>query len=151
MRVATFFDQGQIQFIARHHDGSQSARQIAKVQRRHLLQTRHLAESDIVREQPRLQQFRHAHEARVRLEVGVINGIVDRQFHFAGALELVQNLKAAPAPEFVARRIALLVRQTHPPARVTIGGAFQATVAPLIFKLIPQSVRLWGLKKYYRM
>ena len=62
-----------------------------------------------------------------------------------------QNLQAAPPPEFVARRIALLVRQTHPPARVTIGGAFQATVAPLIFKLIPQSVRLWGLKKYYRM
>ncbi len=62
-----------------------------------------------------------------------------------------QNLKAAPPPQFVARRIALLVRQTHPPARLTIGGAFQATVAPLIFKLIPQGVRLWGLKKYYRM
>ena len=62
-----------------------------------------------------------------------------------------RNLKAAPPPELVARRIALLVRQKHPPARVTIGGAFQATVAPLIFKLIPQGVRLWGLKKYYRM
>lgn len=62
-----------------------------------------------------------------------------------------QNLKAAPPPEFVARRIALLLRQSRPPARITIGGAFQATVAPLIFKLLPQGVRLWGLKKYYRM
>ena len=62
-----------------------------------------------------------------------------------------QNFKAAPPPEFVARRLALLVREKNPPARITIGGAFQATVAPLIFKLIPQNVRLWGLKKYYRM
>lgn len=62
-----------------------------------------------------------------------------------------QNLKAAPSPQFVARRIALLVRQKHPPPRITIGGAFQATVAPLIFKLLPQEVRVWGLKKYYKM
>ena len=62
-----------------------------------------------------------------------------------------QNLRAAPPPEFVARRIALLLRQAHPPARVTIGGAFQATVAPLIFKLLPQGVRVWGLKRYYRL
>ncbi len=61
------------------------------------------------------------------------------------------NMQAAPSPELVARRITLLVRQKNPPARITIGGAFQASVAPLIFKVLPQGVRLWGLKRYYRL
>ncbi len=59
------------------------------------------------------------------------------------------NLKAAPPPELVARRIGRLLEQTNPPPRVTIGGAFQAGVAPLIFKFLPQRLRLWGLKRYY--
>lgn len=61
------------------------------------------------------------------------------------------NLQAAPPPELVARRIVRLIGQKNPPPRVTVGGAFQAGVAPLIFRLLPQRVRLWGLKKYYRL
>jgi NAD(P)-dependent dehydrogenase (short-subunit alcohol dehydrogenase family) len=62
-----------------------------------------------------------------------------------------RNMKAAPPPELVARRVSALIEQVNPPPRVTVGDSFQAIVAPLIFKLLPQRVRLWGLKKYYRL
>ena len=62
-----------------------------------------------------------------------------------------KNMKSAPPPELVARRISALIDQANPPPRVTVGDPFQTMVAPLIFKLIPQRVRLWGLKKYYRL
>jgi NAD(P)-dependent dehydrogenase (short-subunit alcohol dehydrogenase family) len=60
-----------------------------------------------------------------------------------------KNMKAAPKPELVARRIAKLIDASNPPPRVTVGDAFQAGVAPFIFRLLPQRVRIWGLKKYY--
>jgi short-subunit dehydrogenase len=62
-----------------------------------------------------------------------------------------RNMLEAPKPDLVARRIARLIDQKNPPARVTVGGTFQAAIAPVIFRLMPQSVRLWGLKKYYRL
>ena len=61
------------------------------------------------------------------------------------------NLKAAPGPELVARQIAELIDAKDPPPRVTVGGTFQAAIAPVIFRLLPQRVRLWGLKKYYQL
>jgi hypothetical protein len=33
----------------------------------------------------------------------------------------------------------------------TGNGTFQATIAPVIFRLLPQRVRLWGLKNYYKL
>ena len=42
-----------------------------------------------------------------------------------------------------------LIDQKNPPPRVTVGDTFQSLFAPLIFRALPQSVRLWGLKKYY--
>jgi len=62
-----------------------------------------------------------------------------------------KNLKEAPEPELVARHIAKLIDQENPPPRVTVGGTFQARIGPLIFRFLPQSVRLWGLKKYYKL
>jgi NAD(P)-dependent dehydrogenase (short-subunit alcohol dehydrogenase family) len=62
-----------------------------------------------------------------------------------------QNMKAAPKPELVARRIAKLIDDKNPPARVTVGGTFQAAVAPFILRFLPQRTLLWGLKKYYRL
>jgi NAD(P)-dependent dehydrogenase (short-subunit alcohol dehydrogenase family) len=62
-----------------------------------------------------------------------------------------QNMKAAPKPELVARRIAKLIDDKNPPPRATVGGTFQATIAPFIFRLLPQGVRIWGLKSYYRL
>lgn len=60
-----------------------------------------------------------------------------------------RNLKAAPKPDLVARRILKLIDERNPPPRVTIGHVFQSVAAPLIFRALPQRVRLWGLKKYY--
>lgn len=63
--------------------------------------------------------------------------------------EVERNLKAAPKPELVARRILQILKQRNPPPRVTVGDRFQAGVAPLIFRFLPQCMRVWGLKKYY--
>jgi hypothetical protein len=49
----------------------------------------------------------------------------------------------------VARTILKLIEQENPPARVTVGDTFQAKIAPVIFRFLPQRVRIWGLKKYY--
>ena len=62
-----------------------------------------------------------------------------------------QNMKAAPRPELVARRIAKLIDDQNPPARVTVGGAFQAAVAPFMLRFLPQRTLIWGLKKYYQL
>jgi short-subunit dehydrogenase len=60
-----------------------------------------------------------------------------------------RNMKAAPKPELVARRIAKVIDAANPPPRVTVGDFFQSIVAPIIFRLLPQRVCLWGLKMYY--
>jgi len=59
------------------------------------------------------------------------------------------NLQHAPKPEVVARRIVKLIEKANSAPRVTVGGFFQARLAPLIFRFLPQRVRIWGLKKYY--
>ena len=60
-----------------------------------------------------------------------------------------RNIKAAPGPELVARRIAQVIDASNPPPRITVGGMFEATIAPLIFRFLPQRVRVSGLKYYY--
>jgi NAD(P)-dependent dehydrogenase (short-subunit alcohol dehydrogenase family) len=60
-----------------------------------------------------------------------------------------RNMKAAPEPDLVARRIAKLIDAANPPPRVTVGDTFQSIIAPIIFRLLPQRVRIWGLKMYY--
>lgn len=62
-----------------------------------------------------------------------------------------KNMKAAPKPELVARAIAKLIDAANPPPRVTVGDFFQSIIAPFIFRFLPQRVRVWGLKKYYRL
>jgi NAD(P)-dependent dehydrogenase (short-subunit alcohol dehydrogenase family) len=60
-----------------------------------------------------------------------------------------RNMSAAPKPQLVAHRVLGLIEETNPPPRLTIGGFFQAKLAPLIFRFLPQRVRIWGLRKYY--
>jgi NAD(P)-dependent dehydrogenase (short-subunit alcohol dehydrogenase family) len=60
-----------------------------------------------------------------------------------------RNMKAAPKPELVARSIAKLIDSANPPPRVTVGETFQSVIAPIIFRLLPQRMRIWGLKMYY--
>ncbi len=76
----------------------------------------------------------------------------DRRYDakIAKAWEVVErNMKNAPTPDLVARRVLRLVTAVRPPPRITVGDAFQSKIAPLIFRFLPQRVRLWGLKKYY--
>jgi short-subunit dehydrogenase len=60
-----------------------------------------------------------------------------------------RNMKNAPKPDLVARRVCELIKQTNPPPRITVGDMFQTKIAPFIFRFLPQRVRLWGLRKYY--
>src|SRR6185436_14752322 len=60
-----------------------------------------------------------------------------------------RNMKAAPSPDLVARHIAKLIDSTNPPPRITVAAPFQSTIAPFIFRFLPQRVRIWGLKNYY--
>ena len=62
-----------------------------------------------------------------------------------------RNLKNAPPPELVAKHILRLIDSPNPPPRITVGDMFQSKVAPFIFRLLPQRVRIWGLKMYYRI
>jgi NAD(P)-dependent dehydrogenase (short-subunit alcohol dehydrogenase family) len=60
-----------------------------------------------------------------------------------------RNMQAAPRPEIVAQCVLQLIKDANPPPRVTVGDAFQTKIAPLIFRFLPQRVRIWGLKMYY--
>ena len=60
-----------------------------------------------------------------------------------------RNMKKAPPPELVARRILRLIEKKNPPPRIVVGDFFQSHIAPLIFRFLPQRVRVWGLKQFY--
>ncbi|MFL6568042.1 MAG: hypothetical protein ACJ8LI_02655, partial [Chthoniobacterales bacterium] len=61
------------------------------------------------------------------------------------------NMKKAPAPELVARKIADVIESANPPPRVIVGDVFQTKIAPVIDRLLPQRMRLWGLRQYYKI
>jgi hypothetical protein len=78
----------------------------------------------------------------------------DQQYEgkIAKTWEIVErNLKRAPGPDLVARRVLKLINTAHTPPRITVGDAFQSKIAPLIFRFLPQRVRLWGLRRYYKL
>jgi NAD(P)-dependent dehydrogenase (short-subunit alcohol dehydrogenase family) len=60
-----------------------------------------------------------------------------------------RNMKNAPGPDLVARQVLRLIQSVEPPPRLTVGNAFETKIAPLIFRFLPQRVRIWGLKRYY--
>jgi NAD(P)-dependent dehydrogenase (short-subunit alcohol dehydrogenase family) len=69
---------------------------------------------------------------------------------FAKTWDAVErSMKSAPKPDLVARHVVKLINDAHPPPRIAVGDAFQAKIAPLIFRFLPQRVRIWGLKRYY--
>jgi NAD(P)-dependent dehydrogenase (short-subunit alcohol dehydrogenase family) len=66
--------------------------------------------------------------------------------------EIVErNMKSAPPPDLVAQHVLRLISAVQPPPRITVGDAFQSKIAPLIFRFLPQRLRLWGLKRYYQI
>jgi short-subunit dehydrogenase len=60
-----------------------------------------------------------------------------------------RNMNKAPGPELVAQQVLKLINAMQPPPRVSVGDVFESKVAPLIFRFLPQRVRIWGLKRYY--
>ena len=79
---------------------------------------------------------------------------VDRHYgaKVARTWEVVErNMKSAPPPDLVAQHVLRLVSAVQPPPRITVGDAFQSKIAPLIFRFLPQRLRLWGLKRYYQI
>ena len=60
-----------------------------------------------------------------------------------------RNMKKAPGPDLVARHVLKLINTVRPPPRITVGDTFQSKIGPLIFRFLPQRVRIWGLKRYY--
>jgi NAD(P)-dependent dehydrogenase (short-subunit alcohol dehydrogenase family) len=79
---------------------------------------------------------------------------VDRRYDakVARTWEVVERvMKNAPGPDLVAQHVLKLVSADRPPPRVTVGDAFQSKIAPLIFRFLPQRLRLWGLKRYYQI
>jgi short-subunit dehydrogenase len=62
-----------------------------------------------------------------------------------------KNMSEAPGPEIVARAVLQLIHHSNPPPRLTVGGFFQAHIATIIYRLLPQRLRIWGLKKYYAL
>ena len=72
--------------------------------------------------------------------------------NIARTWEVVErNMKSAPPPDLVAQHVLRLVSTSRPPPRTTVGDAFQSKIAPLIFRFLPQRLRLWGLKRYYQI
>jgi short-subunit dehydrogenase len=60
-------------------------------------------------------------------------------------------MKSAPGPDLVARHVLSLINADRPPPRIAVGDVFQSKIAPLIFRFLPQRLRLWGLKRYYQI
>jgi short-subunit dehydrogenase len=84
----------------------------------------------------------------------VIKDNADQRYDekIAKTWEIVErNMKNAPSSDLVARHVLKLIDAVHPPPRITVGDTFQSKIAPLIFRFLPQRVRLWGLRRYYRL
>ena len=60
-----------------------------------------------------------------------------------------RNMKNAPGPDLVAQHVLKLINMARPPQRIAVGNLFESKIAPLIFRFLPQRVRIWGLKRYY--
>lgn len=92
-------------------------------------------------------------DIRTEFNEGVIKSTkADRRYdtRVGKTWEVVERvMKNAPAPDLVARHVLTLINANHPAPRITVGDVFQSKVAPLIFRFLPQRVRLWGLKRYY--
>src|SRR5207248_3217337 len=92
-------------------------------------------------------------DIRTEFNQGVIKSAkTDRRYEakVSKTWEVVERvLKNAPEPELVARHVLKLINSNRPPPRITVGDVFQSKIAPLIFRFLPQRVRLWGLKRYY--
>jgi NAD(P)-dependent dehydrogenase (short-subunit alcohol dehydrogenase family) len=93
-------------------------------------------------------------DIRTEFNNAVTKGGQDERYarKIAETWKLVEkNMNDAPGPEIVARAVLQLIHHSNPPPRITVGGFFQAEVATIIYRLLPQRLRIWGLRKYYQL
>jgi short-subunit dehydrogenase len=93
-------------------------------------------------------------DIRTEFNQGVIKDNADQRHDgkLAKTWEIVErNMKKAPGPDLIARHVLKLVNTMRPAPRTTVGDTFQSKIAPLIFRFLPQRVRLWGLRRYYKI
>jgi short-subunit dehydrogenase len=92
-------------------------------------------------------------DIRTEFNEGVSKGTkADRRYdaRVTRTWEVVERvMKNAPGPDLVAQHVLKLINADRPPPRITVGDVFQSKIVPLIFRFLPQRVRLWGLKRYY--
>ena len=62
-----------------------------------------------------------------------------------------RNMAAAPPAARVANAILRVIENPRPPAVVTVGGFFQARIAPLAARFLPPRLLEFGLRQYYRI
>jgi short-subunit dehydrogenase len=60
-----------------------------------------------------------------------------------------RNMNNAPGPDLVAQHVLKLIDTVRPPPRIAVGNVFETKIAPMIFRFLPQPVRIWGLRRYY--
>src|SRR5215831_10679924 len=53
-----------------------------------------------------------------------------------------RNMREAPGPDLVARQVLNVINAVRPPPRVTVANLFESKIAPLIFRFLPQWVRI---------
>jgi len=53
-----------------------------------------------------------------------------------------RNMENAPGPDLVAQQILSVIQSIEPPPRLTVGNVFESKIAPLIFRFLPQRVRV---------
>jgi short-subunit dehydrogenase len=106
-------------------------------------------------------EFAHSHVRIVDLQPGDIRTEFNKSViasdksepydaKIAKTWEVVErNMKNAPGPDLVARQVLRLLQAIEPLPRLTVGNVFESKIAPLIFRFLPQRVRVWGLKRYY--
>ena len=78
---------------------------------------------------------------------GPYHGNLERAFEVYDA-----NQRRARGPERAGRSIVRLVESKRRlPPRLAVGSHFQAGVAPLLARLVPERALRWGLGRYYRL
>jgi len=60
-----------------------------------------------------------------------------------------REMKAAPSPDLIARKILKILRQQNPPALVTAGSFLQTKLAPLGLRFLPDSWMKYFLSRHY--
>lgn len=62
-----------------------------------------------------------------------------------------KNMRDAPSPDIVARKIIALIRTNNPPPVVTVGDVFQSRLAPLGERILPSRVLERVMREFYSL